>query len=148
MKAYVAALMCSLLIAPTLVGAEPKRHQEEKDRGEIHFQRLQKEMGLTPEQAKKLQEHRKAHRAKEQELRRKIQEKRRLLHAELEKADLDLNRINVLRDEVKTLQNEQADHRVAAILEVREILGPERFKKFKEKMRGKRMGKNRGWGDK
>ena len=53
---------------------------------------------------------------------------------ELQKQNLDTGKIDQLNNELKKLQSQLLDQRLAATLEVRKILSPEQFKKFMAKM--------------
>ncbi|MBI4396110.1 MAG: Spy/CpxP family protein refolding chaperone [Elusimicrobia bacterium] len=109
---------------------------------EVHQQ-----LNLTPEQEKKLEEHRRTHREQAKALHEEQKQKREALRQELEKPELDMAKVKALHDEMKGVHDKLADHRLDGILEVRQVLTPEQFKKFQELTRdhwekkGKRLPK-------
>jgi Spy/CpxP family protein refolding chaperone len=115
-------------------------------RMEERMARMDKELGLTAEQRKKLKEHRQSHRGEAKKFFEEIRTKREALREELEKPDFDKDKVKALNEELKALQNRMADHRLEGILEVREILTPEQFKRFHE-MAGERRQKHMGQGE-
>ncbi len=97
---------------------------------EARMQEMHKKLGLTPEQEKRLEEHRKTHQEAGKALREEKREKMEALRLELEKPDMDEARVRAIHAEIKDIQNKLADHRLQGVLEVRHILTPEQFKKF------------------
>lgn len=142
-KSICLFILIGLCISPLYAYAKPQnRHfrgdktwQERQERqenqenwnGEIH-----KQLNLTPEQAKKLQTLRNTHREKARQFYDTINGKKEDLKKELQKQVLDMERINQLHSEVKTMLAQREDDRLKHILEVREILTPEQLEKFLE----------------
>lgn len=98
------------------------------------FEEMVKELGLTEEQQKKIEEHKKTMMEKAKALREEIQQKKEAIGAELQKEQLDMEKINVLQAEIKALIAQREDGRLKGILEMREILTLEQFQKLHEKM--------------
>ncbi len=91
-----------------------------------------KQLNLSPEQEKQLNTHRKKHREQGKEIHTNIKAKREAMKEELQKQDLDMNKINKIHSEMKSMHSKKADHRLEGILEVRKILTTEQFVKFME----------------
>ena len=110
--------------------------------------KMQEELGLTEEQQQKLEEHRDAHRSQNKVNRETMDKLHEQLKAEVEKEEIDTATITSIHEQIKALDNQIADHRLEGMLEIREILTPEQFKKFHEKF-GKGKGpRGRGHGGK
>ena len=58
-------------------------------------------------------------------------EKREALRAELEKPKVDSGKAKSINEELKALHNKMAEQRLAGVLQVREILTAEQFKKLR-----------------
>lgn len=99
---------------------------------EGRFEKMNKELGLTKEQAEKLRAHRKSQREANQALLQQMQAKREALRAELENEKVDAGKAKSINEELKALHNKMADQRLAGVLEVRQILTAEQFKKLRE----------------
>ncbi|MCA9408098.1 MAG: periplasmic heavy metal sensor [Candidatus Omnitrophica bacterium] len=149
---YVAAV--TLLISwASLANAQPweKDSSEGKafrERMEKRIAEVHKELGLNSDQEKKLEARRKEHREKMKVLYENIKVKKKDLGEELQKAEMDENRVRTIHEELKELKAEKEDYRLEGILEVREILTPEQFSKFmqiKEEHKAKRREKFRGF---
>lgn len=120
------------------------RGDESKMEG--RFEEMNKELGLTKEQAEKLRAHRQSQRQANQALWKEMQSKREALRAELEKNNVDSGKVKALNEELKALHDKMADQRLNGVLEVRKILTAEQFKKLRElgeKRRGERRAGNR-----
>jgi len=98
-----------------------------------------KELGLSAEQAQKMESHKEAFRAKSKESMHTLMAKRREIADELSKPTVDLEKIKTLHQELKAAMNQTQDELLQDIITVRDILGPEKFKLFSEKI-GKGMG--------
>ena len=156
MKRSLASLAALLIGVSSLAGAYSGQDSKEgrgpggadgEARMERKMDKIHQQLGLSPDQQKKLKEHRQAHRQEMRTLRESLRTKRESLRAELEKPDLNEGIVKSLSEELKTLQNRLADLRLDGILEVRKILSPEQFKKFGELMREKgrmKMGRRGG----
>lgn len=132
-------LLSLLWLGPTLGFAEPP---EEGDRPSIEekMKRMSSELKLTPEQEKKLKEHKQAHREASKTLWEAVRAKKDELEKELSNPKFEENKVKALHSEITALKAKLADHRLQGILEVRRILSPEQFTKFQDMMK-KRMGK-------
>ena len=109
-----------------------------KDKKECNFdkgkfkEKMKVKLDLTDEQQQKLEEHRKTHWKQGKQYKASVKEVREQLKEELEKKDFDLGKIKALHEQLKSLKNQMEDHQLQGILEVREILTAEQFKKFHE----------------
>lgn len=112
------------------VGGEGKEGMKEKM--EERFKEVSKELNLTPEQEEQLKNHKTQCRETMKEFRKKIADKREELGKELQKQEIDMEKINQLNSELKAVHSEMQDNRLKGILEVREVLSPEQFAKFRE----------------
>ncbi|MFH0731675.1 MAG: periplasmic heavy metal sensor [Candidatus Omnitrophota bacterium] len=107
---------------------------------------MDKELGLTQEQQDKLKSLREAHRTQMDQICQALKEKEENLRQALDSATSDTAVINSIAAEVKSLQAQKVDGRVANILQTKAILTSEQFDKFTEmcsNMKGKKgkMGK-------
>ncbi len=144
-------LVWALAGALILIHGSPARAQDDSDRQERRerfnarmeerIQRMHSELGLSSEQQRKLKAHRESKMQRHRAYREKIRAQRQALRAELQKPDIDRQRVNALHNEIKHLMNQSADDRLEGILEVREILTPEQYRAFmkkKEEFKGRR----------
>lgn len=116
-------------------GPAPDRKQEFRKQGEDRMQELLKDLNLSDEQKKLLDEHRTKHREGMGTLRKNMRDLRQAMHQELQKQELDMNTINDLQGKMKETQTKILDYRLEGILAVHKILTPEQYKKFSEEMR-------------
>jgi Spy/CpxP family protein refolding chaperone len=100
-----------------------------------------KELNLTAEQDKKLQENRLTERQEMMGLRNSMKEKQEQLQKVLEDSNTTKATVEPLAAEIKALQGQLVDHRINAIFAVKEILTPEQFAKFQQIMEKKKEGK-------
>lgn len=145
----VIALALGLCIAPVVsaydnaaCGKTPGKRADKK--GGIF-----KELNLTAEQKKLLDENKAGHREAAKGLFEETKKYRDALSQEIEKPAVDMNKINQIQSQLKALQGKMADERLSSILEVKKILTPEQFAKFSSSMkRQKDKGhpSRKGWG--
>jgi Spy/CpxP family protein refolding chaperone len=93
-----------------------------------------KELGLTDEQRAEFREHLADSSGRMRETRKLMRDKRLNLRDELRKYDSDQNKIAQITSEIKALQAQFIDNRVASTLKLKEILTQEQFKQFHEKV--------------
>jgi Spy/CpxP family protein refolding chaperone len=86
------------------------RGDEGKTEG--RFEEMNKELGLTKEQAEKLRAHRRSQRETNQALWKQMEEKREALRAELEKPKVDSGKAKSINEELKALHNKMAEQPV------------------------------------
>ncbi len=91
-----------------------------------------KQLDLSPEQEEQLKSHRNKHREQAKEFRKNIKAKKEEIRNELQKQELNMEKVNEIHSEFKALRSKKADHRLKGMLEVRKILTPEQFAKFCE----------------
>ncbi|MFA6379209.1 MAG: periplasmic heavy metal sensor [Candidatus Omnitrophota bacterium] len=96
------------------------------------IQKMDKELGITPEQSAQLKAHRTEHREKMKVIKESTKQKKDQLKAELEKPEVDQGVVKQIATELKNLQAQLIDMRIDGILFVKSILTPEQFEKFKE----------------
>ena len=109
---------------------------------------IYKELNLTPEQHKKLEENRKAHREKALQLRTTMVDKEKQLRQALKDTGVTRANIEPLVNEIKSLQAQLIDQRVSGIFTVKEILSPEQISKLNqlmEKRKENRKGRFQEW---
>ena len=109
-----------------------------------------KDLNLTGEQKKMLEENKNKHAEEMKALFNAMKETRTSMRRELQKEKLDMVKIGEINNEMKKLEAQMSDQRLAGILEVRKILSPEQFKKFIEKMGEgpEHFKEHKGWGKK
>lgn len=145
------------------VGKEGKVTEEMKEKFkqkmDQKFDEMAEKLDLTAEQKAKLLEGKEKNFKEMQADRKIIGEKRKELSRELEKAELNMDRIYQINSEIKELQAKKQDQLLQKILEVRQILTPIQFGKFtvliEEGRKGMRdnfkkdkhgQGDRQGWG--
>lgn len=114
-------------------------------RGPFRNPEALKDLGLSPEQSRKLDDLRYAHRTRMIEERAALEKKALELKRELDKDSPDAAAAGRLVEEVSALRARMAKERIAHQLEVRKILSPEQWAKVKEAFRGE-WGQRRGMG--
>lgn len=87
-------------------------------------------LNLTEEQKKQLEGNWQKEREAMKIIFEQIKSNREALDQELAKLTPDMNKINDLQSQWKTLQSQMADNRLNSTLEVKKILTPEQFTKF------------------
>jgi Spy/CpxP family protein refolding chaperone len=88
------------------------------------------ELNLTPAQMEKLNAQRQANRSAVRELHRALRTKRGELRREMDKLNPDKAKIESITSELKSLEAQRIDQRVRIILQMKETLTPEQFKKL------------------
>jgi len=109
---------------------------------------IYKELNLTAEQQKKLEENRAKQRQMNSQLRTALTEKEKQLQQSLKDPDVTRAKLEPLVGEIKSLQAQLIDQRVSGIFAVKEILTPEQISKLTqlmEKRRENRKGRFQGW---
>lgn len=106
-----------------------KRHAWEEKTREIYSQ-----LNLTDEQKNQLEENKKNNRDQKKALYDQMRSLKDALNQELMKPELNMDKVNEIRSQVKALQTQISDDRLNSILEVRKILTPEQFTKFNSLM--------------
>ena len=139
----VLVLFVGLLCAAPRAWARPfgrfmKGDGDKRGRMEKRWSKMADELGLTEEQQKQLKEHREENRSAAEQLREQKGELRDALRQELQKIDLNKEKIQQLHNELKAVLAEMEDRRLEGILTVREILTPEQAQKLHEVMEEKR----------
>jgi Spy/CpxP family protein refolding chaperone len=100
-----------------------------------------KELNLTPEQQKKLEENRKVQAEKTSQLRTATWEKEKELQQVLKDPAVTKAKVEPLVNEIKSLQAQLIDQRVSGIFAVKEILSPEQIAKFNQLMEKRKEGR-------
>jgi len=126
-----------------LTEEEVQMIKKKRERKEKFKEKMKEKLGISDEQQQKLQEHRQSHRGQAKQYFESMKELKKQLNAELEKAEFDEEKVRSLNEQLKSIKNEMADHRIEGILAVREILTAEQFKKFHE-FKGDKNGKRGG----
>ena len=101
---------------------------------EARRQEFYRDLNLSEDQKKLLEENKKARREEMRSLFSQMKEKREAIRNELQRDELNIGKITQINDELKILSAQMLDHRLEGILEVRKILTPEQFKKFMMKV--------------
>jgi Spy/CpxP family protein refolding chaperone len=101
---------------------------------EERFTKVIQELGITEEQKKQLEQNKQKSFETEKQLRKEIQKKQALLREEIAKGETDIEKIKQIHNEIKDLLIKKEDNRLNSILEVRDILSPEKFAEFHKKI--------------
>jgi Spy/CpxP family protein refolding chaperone len=126
-KLIIIGLAVVFLATGTVYAQMPGQRQKPPDE---YRGRIAKELNLTQEQEVKLETNRKAQRQEVNKLLTAIKEKQAKLGEELKKPGVTRASIQVLANEIKTLQAQLIDSRINGIFAVKQILSPEQFDKF------------------
>ncbi len=135
------AVVFSLMSSPLVFAASPERGWGGKrdimgKMGNRH-EKLFEELNLSEEQKKKLDENKNKYRDQHKALMDQLKEKRALLQKELQNESLDKPKILQIQNDLKTLENQMSDQRLQGVLDVREILTADQYKKFQSRMEEK-----------
>ncbi|MEW6379262.1 MAG: periplasmic heavy metal sensor [bacterium] len=136
MKLQGRILICLLVImslgATPAYAASSRGRQDEPnpETREAQIVEIFQQLNLTPEQDSQLKAHRNRHEKQQEELKGRIRAKKEELKQELQKPDLQMEKINQLHAELKALLGQKEDNRLEGILEVRKILTPQQLVKF------------------
>ncbi len=79
-----------------------------------------------------MEAHRNKHREQSKEFWKSIKAKKEEFRNELQKQELNMEKVNEIHSDLKALRSKKSDHRLKGMLEVRKILTPEQFVKFCE----------------
>lgn len=126
----IVAILLSSNVYSQSTGASSADHEAMREKKKAQMLEIFKQLDLSPEQEGKLNAHRNKYREQRKEVRRSIKAKREEMKAELQKQDLDMERINKIHSEMKSMKSKKADNRLRGILEVRKILTTEQFVRF------------------
>ena len=114
------------------------KNNEWRQREESRMQTLFKDLNLTDEQRKLLENNKAKNREIMESLRKSMEEYREQMKQLLQNEPLDMGKINQLQVQIKETQGKILDHRLEGILEVHKILTPDQFKKFSQEMQKER----------
>lgn len=148
MKNIKAIIMGLAVVFLTVSAVYAQTQSTYKQRGDGQKERIFKELNLTQEQQKKLEENRKAQGEEIAKLRATIKEKQTKLQEELKSPSVTRATVEPLVNEIKSLQAQLIEHRINGIFAVKEILTPEQFAKFQqmtEKRQENRKGRFQNW---
>ncbi len=133
---YSFGIIGVMLLTSNLYAQTPGDHSTEREsmREKMKARKLEvfKQLDLSPEQEKQLEAHRNKHREQTEEIRKSLKTKREEIRNELQKEELNMEKVNKIHSELKSLRSKKADYRLEGILAVRKILTTEQFKKFCE----------------
>lgn len=132
MKKINSTIIGLAVVILTVSAVYAQTQGESQQRGDGQKGRIFKELNLTPEQQKKLEENRKAQGEEMTNLRTAIKEKQTKLQEELKNPAVTKAIVESLVNEIKSLQAQLIDHRINGIFAVKEILTPEQFVKFEQ----------------
>jgi Spy/CpxP family protein refolding chaperone len=127
-SAIVALTVIFLMTGAVSVQAQDDSQQPNQSLKE----RVYKELNLTPEQQKKLDDNRNAQKEEMARLLSTVKEKRTQLQEALKNPTATIASAEPLVQEIKSLQGQLIDYRIKGIFMVKEILTPEQFAKFQE----------------
>ena len=112
-------------------------HKGEGEKGE-HFEKMTKELNLTPQQKTELEKQRAATKPQMQALREKMKAAHEQLKSELDKPTPDQARLAAIVTDLKNLTGEQIQMRIDKVLAMKKILTPEQSAKMKSVMEKKK----------
>ncbi len=101
------------------------------------------DLSLTPEQQTQFKEQRQQHHQEVQALQEQLRDKRQALKNELSKPSSDEDALQGIASDMKKLQGQMIDYRIDRVLEMKQILTPEQYQTFHQKIE-ERKDKPRG----
>lgn len=129
---FMTAVILSLILLPEVKAQPEGRGYEGRKIWGHKISEIHEQLGLTPDQKAQLKSHREKHRSQMEALHQQIKTKREQFTQELQKENFDLNKVKQIHSELKSLKAQMEDYRLDGILQVRQILTPEQFHKFRE----------------
>jgi Spy/CpxP family protein refolding chaperone len=129
------AMFAAVVLSASLAYAQPAEHngpraKEWKEKMEAKKQEMFKDLNLTDEQKKELEENKKKNREMKRASFQAIKDKMITMRKELENPELNMDKINQIQGEIKIIQAQTIDARLQSVLEIRKILTLEQFSKF------------------
>ncbi len=146
MREFILTVLLSSFIAVPIVYAQHKpvmRGAVEHERMEKKIQEIYNRLNLSEDQKTQLEANKQKQNGQMKSFFAQMKTQRNAMHQELMKPDLDMNKVDSIQLQLKTLHSQMMDNRLNSILEVRRILTPDQFNKFislMEKHRLKRHG--------
>ncbi|MBF0619173.1 MAG: Spy/CpxP family protein refolding chaperone [Candidatus Omnitrophica bacterium] len=125
----VVSMFC---VAPSAMAADKEKGDKEKPKMEEHFKDMDKNLGLSPDQATKMKALREDFRAKVKPLREQLTAKREALRQEMDGASPDRAKVDALLKETNDLQGQVSTLRIDQMFKTRAILTPEQSQKLRE----------------
>jgi len=107
-----------------------------------------KELNLTEEQQKKIEENRSEQRKQRDALFKSVKEEHVKLQEALQDPSVTKEKVEPIVQKIKSLQAEMLDNRINAIFEAKAIMTPEQFAQFNqlmEKRKGEKGGRFKKW---
>jgi Spy/CpxP family protein refolding chaperone len=142
LKQTVTCLGLILALASASAAAGQDESAQKEGRAGKMANKIVSELNLTPEQSEEIKGQRSEHRRIKKELGQSLREKQKELKAELEKEVSDRKELERISKDIKRLQGERVDHRIEGVLQMKEILTPEQYRKFHQRTRP--QGRKRG----
>ncbi|MEK7273669.1 MAG: Spy/CpxP family protein refolding chaperone [Candidatus Desantisbacteria bacterium] len=138
MQSLIIAAVGVMIVVPT-ISAQPHEGMDGLAIGhpEQAADKIFKELNLTEEQKNKLKQNRKAQQEAMKGLRTQMMKKHAELRDTLSKPDVSRAIVEPIAAELKALQAKIMDCRLDGIFAVKEILTPEQYAKFQEKVKEK-----------
>ena len=137
-KTVIVSLVIATLIAGNAFAGTGCGFTGRRDKSAEGKDAVMRELNLSADQQKSLDEQRTAHRKAMETLSGALKEKKRELQDALARPDATKEQVATVLDQVKKLQSDIAEKRVDGIFAVKGILSPEQFAKL-QVMRDKRM---------
>ena len=108
----------------------PEWSSQKHERTGKRIHEIYSQLNLTDKQKKELQENKSKNWEGKRAAFKQFKSYKEALNQELMKPGIDMNKINEIQAQLKTLSTQRMDSRLNAILEVHKILTPEQFAKF------------------
>jgi len=124
-------LMMPVVYAASSVPA-PRQGKALVEKKDAKMQQFFKELKLTEEQKKLLNDNKNKHREQMKAIFQQKKDKMTLIREEIQKDELNMGKITQINNELKDLDSKMLDLMLQGILDVRRILTAEQFKKFME----------------
>jgi Spy/CpxP family protein refolding chaperone len=134
----LAVLSAPLAHADDMDGGKKGGHHD-GDWREHHDDMMAKVLGLNQDQVKQLKDLHEKQKASMKGTFEQIKSNREAFEAEIVKAAPDMNKINDLQTQLKTLQGQMADSHLNGLLEVKKIMSPEQFAGYEALRKAKAM---------
>ncbi len=127
-------MLAGLTACPSVFAGEGSHWQRRDEARHQMMQEVVRKLGLSEDQMERIDAVRSRSREQDAAYRQEKGRRKAALKEELSRPKVRMDRIDALIEEISQLKAEKLRHRVAALLEIREILSPAQFEEFQKQM--------------
>jgi Spy/CpxP family protein refolding chaperone len=134
MKKIFGVILAGAFIAASMPLAFANQAHKDGKTWKEHKAEMMKDVNLTEEQHKQLESHKTQMRNDMDKLVSDMESKEKALRNELAKDPVDMAKVNQIQADLKNLASQKIDQRVKHMIEMRQLMKPEQYKKMSENM--------------